>query len=97
MQHLAENRIGNEGAEAISDMLQKNDMIYSLDLSGNSIEDYGAEKLCRVLLVKSFYIYLDVYCDLYYFDKPTKKCLFLCMKQAKKKYLIENDNWKKKT
>lgn len=54
MQHLAENRIGNEGAEAISDMLQKNDMIYSLDLSGNSIEDYGAEKLCRVLLVNRF-------------------------------------------
>lgn len=53
LQHLAENRIGNEGAEAISDMLQKNDMIYSLDLSGNSIEDYGAEKLCRVLLVNS--------------------------------------------
>lgn len=54
LQHLAENRIGNEGAEAISDMLQKNDMIYSLDLSGNSIEDYGAEKLCRVLLVNRF-------------------------------------------
>lgn len=35
-------------------MLQKNDMIYSLDLSGNSIEDYGAEKLCRVLLVNRF-------------------------------------------
>lgn len=35
-------------------MLQKNDMIYSLDLSGNSIEDYGAEKLCRVLLVNIF-------------------------------------------
>jgi Ran GTPase-activating protein (RanGAP) involved in mRNA processing and transport len=32
-------------------MLLKNDMIYSLDLSGNNIEDYGAEKLCRMLLV----------------------------------------------
>lgn len=60
LQYLVENRIGNEGVEVISDMLQKNDMIYLFDLLGNFIEDYGVEKLCRVFLVNRFLLNLNI-------------------------------------
>ena len=48
---MAENRIGNEGAEAMSNMLLKNDMIHTVDLSGNNINDDGAEFICQMLMV----------------------------------------------
>lgn len=32
-------------------MLLKNDMIHTVDMSGNFIDDNGAEDICRMLLV----------------------------------------------
>lgn len=47
--NLSWNGIGNEGANALADVLKVNDVLVHLDISNNQIDNEGAKKLCRGL------------------------------------------------
>ena len=46
---LGDNRIGNQGAEALADLIRSSSTLHTVILSGNSIRDEGASQLIASL------------------------------------------------
>lgn len=57
---LSDNNLGDRGAGAVADMLQKNSTLVTISLSGNGFTDEAAERLSRALTVNTKLQHLDL-------------------------------------
>lgn len=57
---LSDNNLGDCGARAIADMLQKNRTLAKISLSGNNFTDEAAAQLARALAVNTKLQHLDL-------------------------------------
>ena len=66
LKSLANNNIGYEGLEAISNMLLDNDSITQLDLTGNNLGDEDASNIIKIMDVsveERRIMIINDYCD----------------------------------
>lgn len=57
---LSDNKLGDEGAEAIADMLKENGSLVLLKLSGNNFTDRSAEHISPALITNTKLQHLDL-------------------------------------
>lgn len=57
---LSHNNLGDRGAGAVADMLQRNSTLVKISLSGNDFTDEAAERLCQALAVNTKLQHLDL-------------------------------------
>lgn len=57
---LSGNNLGDFGAGAVADMLQKNSALVKISLSGNDFTDEAAERLAQALTVNTKLQHLDL-------------------------------------
>lgn len=57
---LSHNNLGDRGAGAVADMLQKNSTLVTISLSGNDFTDEAAERLAQALTVNTKLQHLDL-------------------------------------
>lgn len=57
---LSGNNLGDRGAGAVADMLQRNSTLVKISLSGNGLTDEAAERLSRALTVNTKLQHLDL-------------------------------------
>lgn len=57
---LSDNNLGDCGARAVSDMLQKNSTLAKISLSGNNFTDEAAKQLAQALTVNTKLQHLDL-------------------------------------
>lgn len=57
---LSDNNLGDCGARAVADMLQKNSTLAKIRLSGNNFTDEAAEQLAQALTVNTRLQHLDL-------------------------------------
>lgn len=57
---LSDNNLGDCGARAVADMLQKNSTLAKISLSGNNFTDEAAEQLAQALTVNTKLEHLDL-------------------------------------
>lgn len=57
---LSDNNLGDRGAGAIADMLQRNSTLVEISLSGNDFTDEAAERLAQALTVNTRLQHLDL-------------------------------------
>lgn len=57
---LSDNNLGDCGARAVADMLQKNSTLVKISLSGNNFTDEAAEQLTQALTVNTKLQHLDL-------------------------------------
>lgn len=57
---LSDNDLGDRGARAVADMLQKNSALLKISLSGNGFSDEAAEHFARALTVNTRLQHLDL-------------------------------------
>lgn len=57
---LSDNNLGDFGARAVADMLQKNSTLAKISLSGNNFTDEAAEQLAQALIVNTKLQHLDL-------------------------------------
>lgn len=58
--NLSDNKLGTEGAKALSAMLLENNTIVSLQLSGNEFDDHAAKYLADAITANSKVEILDL-------------------------------------
>lgn len=78
---LSDNNLGDCGARAVADMLQKSSTLANIRLSGNNFTDEAAEQLAQALTVNTRLQHLDLshnalaeHAGITHFGKDARNC-----------------------